>query len=422
MKQFWITILFSLFTVFSFAAPGDLDSTFGLGGIVIENFSNTSNTLGMDGVIQKSGNIVVAGQSYESISASQIALARFTPAGTLDSTFGTGGWTITDFGYDNIWANAAAQQSDGKIIVTGPLFDAKRHDFFVARFTMDGKIDKDFGKKGIVLIDFGKTDDRSWDVAIQSDEKIVVVGTTYIGSNQNMALARLDQTGKLDPTFGTKGLVQTDFNGLQDWAETVAINSDKQIVVGGFAQLNSSNHAFAAARYNATGALDPSFGSGGKVTTDFGPNYDVGTTIALQPDGKVVLTGLAQPTSGVFAFARYHTNGQLDTQHTEDYTASAWEASYGLEIAANGRLILGGRSETNFNVSTASFALSCYHSNGTLDTAFGAAGWVITNIGPDYESSRNLKLQPDNKIVMIGFSLQGDGRYYLVLTRHHGCG
>ena len=422
MKQFWITIWFSLLTVFSFAAPGDLDSTFGLGGIVIENFSNTSNILGIDGVIQNGGKIVVVGQSYESISFSQIALARFTPAGTLDSTFGAGGWTITDFGYDYIWANAAAQQSDGKIVVTGPLIDAKRQDFFVARFTVDGKVDKDFGKKGIVLIDFGKTLDRSWDLAIQSDGKIVVVGTTYNGSNQNMALARLDEKGKLDPTFGINGLVQTDFNGLADHAETVAINSAQQIIVGGFAQLNSTNYAFATARYEATGALDPSFGNGGKVMTDFGLNYDVGSSIALQPDGKIVLTGLAQPTSGVFAFARYHTNGLLDFQHTEDYTASVWEASYGLEIAANGRLILGGRIETNFNISSASFALSCYDNNGILDTTFGAAGWDIINIGPDYESSRNLKLQPDNKIVMIGFSLQGDGRYYLVLTRHHGCG
>lgn len=420
MKKIWISLFLLLFSIVSFAAPGELDSTFGLGGIVIENYSGKSNILGFDGVIQKGGNIVVVGQSYQSTSVSQIALARFTPAGKLDTTFGSAGWTIANFGYGNIWAYAAEQQTDGKIVVTGPLFDDKRYDFYVARFHMDGKIDNNFGNHGIVLIDFANSYDTSWDLAIQSDEKIVIVGTTYTGSNQNMALARVDRTGKPDLSFGTNGLVQTDFNGLADWAETVAINSDKQIVVGGFAELNTSNQAFAVARYKVTGALDPSFGNGGKVTTDFGPNYDVGSTVALQPDGKVVLAGLAQPTSGVFAFARYHTNGILNVQHTEDYSGSAWEASSGLAIAKNGRLILGGRIQPN-SIPTASFALSCYHSNGTLDTTFGAAGWVITSIGPDYEGSRNLKLQSDNKILMIGWSVQGDGRYYLALTRHHGC-
>jgi uncharacterized delta-60 repeat protein len=406
------------------AAAGDLDATFDVDGIVLADFGPGSNTLGFDAVIQSTGKIVVAGQYFDA-DGDQIALARFTSAGVLDTAFGTAaGWTIVSFGYPQIYATAAAEQPDGKIVVTGTLNDGTRLFFFVARFTADGQVDTQFGNVGITLIDFGALG-RSTDLAIDADGKIVIVGFVVLqGTNQNFGLTRVDKKGKIDKSFGKHGLVETDFHGFDDFVVTVAIQPDGKIVAGGTVRTALSYGAMGLARYTSKGDPDLSFGSGGRVTTDFGSaNDDFGNSVLLQADGRIVLGGFAQPTFGVFTFVRYNTSGTIHLSHTEDYPGTAADFAYGLAIAPNGRIILGGRVIPDTSSLASSFAVSCFDgTTGLLDATFGVLGWTITDIGPDYENISNLRLQSDNKIVAVGYSLEGDGRYHLVLTRYIGCG
>ena len=426
--QFCFSMCLLFVSVIGFAAPGDLDATFGTGGIVLTNYSNTSNILGIDAIIQSTGKIVVIGRYSDDSGIFQIALARFDSSGILDTTFGTSGWTIVNFGHPDVYAQAAEQQPDGKIVVTGPLNfrrgDGIPSDFYVARFTADGQVDSNFGSGGITVIDFGSEEALSSDVAVQADGRIVIAGSINLGlGDQDFGLARVDKKGKLDKSFGNRGLVQTDFNGLSDMALTIAVQSDKKIVAGGIASVADSDRSFALARYTNKGNLDSTFGTGGKVTTDFGPNDDFGVAVELQTDGKIVFGGFTQYPLGFFTFVRYNTDGTIDLSHTEDYSGSFSEAAQGLAISNNGRIILGGQIEQIEPTVDSSFALSCYNgTTGDLDTTFGASGWVITNIGPFSESILNLRPQSDNKIVAVGYSLEGDGRYYLVLTRYVGCG
>jgi len=424
---FFAVVCFSLVSVFAFGAAGDLDPSFGLGpigGLVVEHYPGPGSTQGFDALIQSSGKIVVAGE-YRPGVGNQIALARFDSAGVLDTTFGTAGWTIVNFGYPTIEAFAAAEQSDGKIVVTGELDDggqntANSEHFYVARFTANGQVDTKFGKKGITVIDFG-ADSQSLDVAIAADGKIVIAGLVLkLNADYDLALARVDNKGKIDKTFGTSGIVKTDFNGFSDFGFAVAIQPDQKILVSGTGGITASNGAVGLARYTITGQLDSSFGNGGKVTTDFGTsNNDFGNEVILQPDGKIVVGGTAQTDSPRFMFVRYNTDGTINLSHVEDLDES-FEEAFGLAIATNGRIILGGRVEPTA-LGDPLFAVSCFDgATGSLDTSFGSFGWAITDFIPDSGISK-VRLQSDNKIVAVGYSTQADG-FDLTLARYFGCG
>ena len=188
------------------------------------------------------------------------ALARYNSNGTLDSAFGTGGKVKTTFA-DFDYVGALALQSDGKIVAAGMTVVNFSPNFAVARYNSNGTLDTTFGSGGKAMTDFG-ADDRAYSVALQADGKIVAAG--MIGTN--FALARHNTNGTLDATFGSGGKEITDFAGSNDIALGVAVRSDGKIFVAGRTFV-SARTTFAVARYNSTVTLDPVFGSGGKTTT-----------------------------------------------------------------------------------------------------------------------------------------------------------
>ena len=131
-------------------------------------------------------------------------------------------------------------------------------------------------------------------------------------------LRRLRRHHGLDSTFGVGGKVATSFPGGLDTANDVAVQSDGKIVVAG-----SSGSDFALTRYNTNGTLDATFGTGGRVNTDFPTGMGgLGNALVIQPDGKIVVAGQAtdptSPTNTGFALVRYNTNGSLDTSFDGD--------------------------------------------------------------------------------------------------------
>jgi len=159
--------------------------------------------------------------------------------------------------------------------------------------------------------------------------------------------------GNLDPTFGTGGTVRTDFAGNIDQANAVAIQPNGQIIAAGSSFSNSKTvEDFIVARYNANGSLDKRFGKNGKITTDFFRNVDSISAIAIQPDGGIVVAGFAQ---------------------------------------------LGGSGGT-----PRVFALARYRNDGIPDTSFGNGGALTTSFGGSFAAASALMLQPDGKIVVAG--------------------
>ncbi len=287
------------------AAPGDLDPSFGSGGIVITDFGGNDTAFAL--ALQPDGKIVAAGTSSGGGTGTNFALARHNPDGSPDASFGARGTVITDFisnGSDEV--HALAIQPDGKIVVAG--FVSQGFDFALARFGQDGSLDPTFGTGGKVIsqsTSYGSL----WAVALQPDGKIVVAGE----SNSRVALARYNPDGSLDATFGGGGTVIGVGDGR---ANAIALQPDGKIVVAGdsrsyyvdFADQLRTIKRFALARYNPDGSPDATFGLGGRSTTGFGGD-DIAFALALQPDGKIIVAG---ESNSRVALARYNSDGNLD--------------------------------------------------------------------------------------------------------------
>jgi uncharacterized delta-60 repeat protein len=271
-----------------------------------------------------------------------------------------------------------------------------------------------------VLTDFGVSA-QAYSMAVQSDGKIVVAGEANIDGGDNFELVRYNSDGTLDASFGTGGKVTTDF-GLAEqgfsYAQgySLAIQPDGKLVVAGAAYIGTGFDA-ALARYESNGALDASFGTGGKVITDFrGGNATVGlasnwmSSLAVLPDGRILAAGQANIVRGYgFALVRYQSDGTLDASFgtagevTTDFFLldqgfSLAQAS-SLAVLPDGRFVVGGRAyhDGGFHV-----ALAGYNGDGTLDASFGTVGKASFNFGRDYEEVSSVAAQPDGKTVFAG--------------------
>ncbi len=401
------------------AAPGALDSRFGIGGKVTRDFfGNRDEARGI--VLQANGKIVVAGfarrgneQGPDSL-LEDFAVERYNADGTLDGSFGTHGDTFTDFGGEDR-ANGVVMQSNGKIVAaggtcTGAAFDIC--DFALARYNPDGTPDPTFGTLGKVTTHFPGFVTIAFGLAIQpEDGKILVSGFAFSGASFDFAVARYNPDGTLDNGFGPGGMVTTDFGVGDDLAHTVAIQpEDGKILVSGFA-FSGASFDFAIARYNPDGTLDAGFGVGGKALTDFGSDDEI-LDLALGPDGNIVALGDTGNGPVAFALARYKADGTLDASFgskglvTTDF-GSGNAQGQAVAIQPNGQVLAAGGGV--FGPDT-DFQLARYNGNGTLDPSFGEGGTLTTDFFGGRDAARAMALQRDGKIVLAGFAVKGVSR------------
>jgi uncharacterized delta-60 repeat protein len=238
---------------------------------------------------------------------------------------------------------------------------------------------------------------------VRASWRVALLGFGFVLS---IALARpaFAAAGDLDSTFGTGGKVTTEFTSKNDVAFDVAVqSSDGKIVAAGRA--GGSGNRFALARYNTDGTLDTTFSGDGKVTTDFTSGSDAAIGVAIQPsDGKIVAAGYAASGGSRFALARYNTDGTLDTtfsgdgEVTTDFT-SGDDFAWTMAIQADGKIVAAGGAGGKGE----RFALARYNTDGTLDTTFSGDGKVTTDFTSGYEYIDAIAIQPsDGKIVAVG--------------------
>ena len=290
-----------------------------------------------------------------------------------------------------------------------------------ATATPEGALDPAFGQGGKVTTAFGSAYDAAYAIAVQRDGKLVAAGASGNGSNYDFALARYNRNGILDASFGSGGKVTTAIGSSHDNGNALVLQPDGKLVVAGYAVLSPSSSAFALARYNPDGTLDPAFGSGGKVTTALGTGSEDGANaLVLQPDGKLVAAGAVSIGSrSAFALARYNRSGSLDTSFGQGgkvttSIGSGWSHALALVVQPDGKLVSAGATSDGSDYDV---ALLRYNANGTLDSSFGSGGIVTTEIGPGYDSANALALRPDGKLVAAGQSWNGS-HYDLLLARY----
>jgi uncharacterized delta-60 repeat protein len=399
------------------AHAGSLDTSFGRGGRVMTSFTGRFGDEAYAVAIQRDGKILVSGRGDGSAHYSFV-LARYNANGSLDPSFGKGGKVRTAFaGKFDVEAYALAIQRDGKIVAAGLRREGgRRAAFALVRYTTNGSLDTSFGKRGRVTTAFAaKSDDEAYAVASQADGKIIAAGLHKVGRHSEFALARYNTNGSLDRSFGKGGEVTTAFAGRRaEEAHALAIQRDGKIVATGGGPPYS---AFALARYNANGSLDPSFGEDGRVTTAVG-SMSVADALGVESDAKIVAAG--ENMSG-FALARYRTNGSLDTSFGKGGKVTTvfggLAGATGLATQPNGKLVVGGSGPFN----TSGFLLVRYNANGSLDPSFGSGGKATTSFPSSSEDDLSaVALQSDGKIVAAGATNPNDNGYDFALARYLG--
>jgi uncharacterized delta-60 repeat protein len=283
---------------------GTLDNTFATNGIdsllIIDNPGDGDRSVPNDVKIQSDGKIVVAGLVKNSVGVERFAIVRYNTNGTLDASFGSGGKQIIVYGAGDGELESLAIQTDGKIVIAGHYDNGGDRDIYVGRINQFG-MDNSFGTNGNVTYDFGSGDDEVWTLALQNDGKIVVAGNVSNGSDKDFGLLRYDASGVLDNTFGTAGVVTTELGAnVDDYPLQAIMQPDNKILVAGV-QFGTTQD-LVIARYNANGTLDNTFGTNGLVIEDINNTDQIAFDIALQTDGKIVITGVSD---GDFMTSRY---------------------------------------------------------------------------------------------------------------------
>ena len=340
-------------------SDGVLDTSFGTNGTVVFT-PGAGHPAGMS--IQSDGKIIVAGSLDLSTSGCQadFLVMRLDVDGAPDTSFGTSGQVVTDFGGCDA-ANAVTVADDDSIAVTG--FTGGGGDVAVARYDADGIPDAGFGSGGKATAP-GLGTGQS--VVIQSSGR-VVIGANNTG---DFGLLGFTSGGVLDSSFGTGGSTSTFF-GDNDSAvlAAIALRADGGIVaVGGNYDFDVNRYNVAVAAYDASGDLDPAFGSGGTVQTDISGagGEDQAGGVAVQPDGKIVVAGWSCLANCDFAVVRYlDSNGALDSSFghggvvTTDFASGSGDLARPVLIQADGKIVAGGQSDAP---GLSAFALARYKS------------------------------------------------------------
>jgi len=447
-RRFIISISLTLFIVFSITLPitaqmleidsaylpivlrgnpyheanGVLDPTLDGDGKVLTYIG--VDTRVHDLVLQPDGKILVAG-STQTTTGYDFALVRYTIDGSLDPTFNGNGIVTTDFGDDD-YGIAVTLQPDGKILVAGysgggldPSIDG---DFALARYLPNGSLDTTFHGDGKVTTDFYGHSDISNAVAVQPDGKVILAGGAAIGttySYYDFALARYTETGALDPSFGNHGKTTIDFHGYHDMVNSIGVQDDGKILAVGYTGYSTPASDFAIARYTSAGSLDTTFGYEGKVITDFDGCMDYAYGLALLPDGRFVVAGRSDHYNIIhnFVLSRYFSNGSLDISFglagkvASDFSGMA-HGAYDLAMQSNGKILVAG--VVHLETTTDDYGIARYNPNGSLDLGFGVDGLITTDIF-GYDEAEAMKLLPDGRIVVAGYS---GPPYYLSIAQY----
>ena len=387
---------------------GALDTTFGTNGTTRVQVSGIESGRGI--AARPGGGYYVVGTSFLASSSVTDTLAlALTANGQLDPAFNSTGYNVADLGSAPAAANASALQPDGKVVVAGKVClvhntspsvpDCKA---VVARYNVDASLDTAFNARGYVFVPALYSANA---VAIDSGGSIVIGGRAAT-STPSMAFARVSSGGTLDSSFGTGGTLTLSAATAHEEINAIAIQGNGRIVGAGFVTPGSFiDSAFVGV--TPAGALDATFGSGGKTVVPVSTGDDEISSLALQADGKIVgggFTTLAGPHDGM-ALVRLTADGTLDTSFGDpngyagiDFGGNS-ARGYAVAIQPDGKIVIGGKV---FTGSTDDFALARVLPTGALDSTFGTGGLQSNDFHANHNRIVALGLTSSAKIVGAG--------------------
>ena len=394
--------LFSIETQRAYSAafaPGDLDTSFGNGGVVTTDINHSLeanadtdrswDTIG-EIAIDTAGNIIVYGTSNvtpastpgrPAPTSTDLAFARYTNDGQLDTSFGNSG-KVEEINRNSLPLRNIV--SAGNTLFSSGSLDG---DFGLARYTSNGQLDTSFGSLGggRVTTDFNGNDDVTRGIATDAAGNILLAGYSGDIGQRNFALARYTQDGQLDSSFGIGGKVTTNLgdvieniNTITNVINDITLDVTGNILVTGYLRTETTINGggssdLVVARYTSNGQLDSSFGIGGTVITNFNEGHEIGYDIDIDSAGNIIVLATSDLETVVL---RYGSTGQLDTSFgTAGKVTPGFVLFNHSNIATDtaGNILIAGLSDTSDN-SRGDLALFRYDSTGQLDTSFNEDG------------------------------------------------
>ena len=405
---FAILFLINLFSFHTSAQPGTLDITFDGDGKVI-TAAGPANDQILSMALQPDGKIVVAGLT-SAANYYPFASARYNTDGSLDTSYGGDGIAQTFVSLPAAATSIAiAIQQDGKIVLGGDSGFAVDHDFMLVRYNTDGEPDSSFGGDGIVITPISAGEDRINAIAIQNDGKIVAGGYSLNIPDQDIVLTRYNTDGSLDTSFSNDGVLTMNVSNFDTDIYSLAIQPDGKILASSLLDGTGSDD-WLILRLLSDGTPDSTFNGTGITSIDFNGRDDYGMSLVLQPDDKIIISGLSILATGTDrdgALARVNPDGSLDTTFsidgklTTDFSSGNNDMLYSVALQPDGKIVVSGAMGTNSDVD---FLVARYLANGSLDSGFCAGGFLQVAFGTGYDEAWSILLQPDGKVVAAGYT------------------
>ena len=328
---------------------GAVDTNYGTNGYTY--FNSGQETYAYHMVRAMDGSIFACGTAYPTYPQQKIAVFHLFADGTPDPAFGTGGMVITTLGADDAEADGMAIQPDGKLVLGGRVGFGTTSNALILRYNPNGTLDNTFSGDGMLVSTVYSTEDQLWDVDVLADGSIVGAGNADIIGDVKTMLVKCDASGILMTSFGGDGVLIPGFNVTSDHAWAVQADGTQFFVAGYLADVLTDQDTYLA-KFNSDGTPAAGFGTSGLTYSNTNP-YELAFDIVKQADDKVLVCG---------------TSGQ-----------------FGLGAARD-------------------FLTIRYLANGAPDATFGANGIVITSIQTDFDDANAIAIQPDGKVVAVGFT------------------
>ncbi len=394
------------FALIHLTDSGSLDTSFGQAGVVSVPATSSSYDFCRSVAVLGDGKVLSLGMVWAPAGYA-LGLVRHLPGGELDPAFGNNGRLVISAGKASPGECGLAVQPDGKFLIACNVVRDGVYRLVLLRCLPGGPLDPDFGEGGILVTPISSQSDKIDNpggacVAVLADGKILAAGAQWNGVTYEQAIARYTSEGILDPAFGNAGLAG---HRLARSTRCMALQPDGKIVLGG---------DYSLTRYHASGLPDTTFGTGGLVSLDG----------QVAPAGVLVLADGNILVANSFIIRRFSTQGSLDATFGDGGSLvlmppgiSSTEMQYypnvrngSLTVLGDGRYLFSGWVVTgNYHAFRRTCFLARCTTGGTLDPAFGTAGWVITRTGPDYAGPPGAVVMQGVEKVIAGDTALGKG-------------
>lgn len=401
------------FVVAAFTLAGALDNSFGTSGVTTVDFHGLVDR--SRAIASHQGQVLVAGaaRGLQRSATDDLALARLTSSGALDTGFGNNGRASHGLsGPVNVWITDAAVRSDGGVLSVGYVgmtFSAR--DFSLTAFNADGSLDTGFGDGGTQTVDFDNGEDEAFALTLLADGRFLVAGAVRPdGGSLDFGMARFLADGSLDTSFGTSGWAVIDLDGDVDRARDLIVQPDGKILVAGEAKFPSHGYTndVVVVRFDADGSLDAGFGSNGVARHSIN-TYDWPSSVALLAGGRIIVGGHSDKK---FTLVGFTSNGSLDAGFG---TGGVFQVDFAgqqdvlsdLIVLDNWqgqgeRIVAVGGARTSSSVTTQDFAAVMLTSAGALEPGFGSGGKVTFDFGGSSDQAASVIQAPGGGLVLAG--------------------